>query len=132
MAAIAFNLKSLPCAMDPQVSFGLLVSGVAGGYFLKNSPPESPAVTCHCECASSGEAPAQVRSGIGLFELSIICLLSFVLGAVSLFAFPFRTEVKTKSKPNPQRLLLSGSPRGKERKVCLEWPQVLHHLTDGG
>lgn len=97
--------------MDPQYSFGLLVSGVAAGVLWKQPSTDSPAVTCHCECASSGE-PAVPAKSFGILELGIICLLSFLLGALSVF-FLVKGDI---SKHKPTKLALEWPSKGKGKK----------------
>lgn len=108
-----FTLKDLRVrtAMDPQYAFGLLVSGVAAGVLWKQPSSELPVVTCHCECESKGE-PTPSTKGSGFLELGIICLLSFLLGAISVFCVS-KTEWP---KPKGNRLALEWPAKGKGKK----------------
>lgn len=96
--------------MDPQFAIGIAFAGVAVGYWAKDSAPDSPAVTCHCECASSGEPAVVPKSNIGILELSVICLLCVAIGALGVVAVFFRPQ------PKPTRLAIDWPTKGKGRK----------------
>ena len=98
--------------MDPQYSLVLLVSGVAAGLLWKQPSPESPAVTCHCECDKRGETATATGRGIGVLELGIICVLSFLLGALTVVLF-VKGEV---NKTKPSKLALERPAKGKGKK----------------
>lgn len=96
--------------MDPQLSLGFLAAGAAAGFLWKPSLPENPAVTCHCDCSNSGEPQEAPGKGYGILELLIICVLCFLLGALS---FLIIVKVDLKHKPSHQALVWPAKGKGK-------------------